>query len=241
MVITNILSAIKQVADFVVSKYKNSMYTVLLDNGHGSNTLGKCSPKKADGTRFREYKFARDIVSLLSQKLKEKGYNVSIVTPEETDISLSERVRRINKIVSQQGAGNCMMISIHANAAGSNDQWMKARGWSAWTTRGQNNSDKLAECLYQAAENVLLNSDIIKRSFADEKLYKPILKDTKDGDSDYESNFYIIKGANCPAVLTENFFQDNKKDVEFLESEEGKKLIVELHVQGIEKFIKQKK
>jgi hypothetical protein len=35
------------------------MFTILLDNGHGVNTPGKCSPKKEDGSRFREYKFAR--------------------------------------------------------------------------------------------------------------------------------------------------------------------------------------
>jgi N-acetylmuramoyl-L-alanine amidase len=39
------------------------MFTILLDNGHGVNTPGKCSPKKADGTRFKEYKFARTIVT----------------------------------------------------------------------------------------------------------------------------------------------------------------------------------
>jgi N-acetylmuramoyl-L-alanine amidase len=34
-------------------------------------------------------------------------------------------------------------------------------------------------------------------------------------------------------------FQDNKKDVEFLLSEEGKKIIVDLHVEGITNYIKQ--
>jgi N-acetylmuramoyl-L-alanine amidase len=64
------------------------------------------------------------------------GYNVFIVTPEQTDISLKERVKRINKVVAQYGAGNCIMISIHADAAGSAGKWMTARGWTAYTTRG---------------------------------------------------------------------------------------------------------
>jgi N-acetylmuramoyl-L-alanine amidase len=112
------------------------MFTVLLDNGHGVNTPGKCSPKKPDGTRFREYKWARTLVECLSLKLKMLGYNVFTVTPEQEDISLGERVRRINKVVSQYGASNCIMISIHVDAAGSNDTWMSARGWTAYTTRG---------------------------------------------------------------------------------------------------------
>jgi N-acetylmuramoyl-L-alanine amidase len=97
------------------------MFTILLDNGHGVNTPGKCSPKKADGTRFREYKFARTIVTNISTKLKALGYNVIIVTPEQEDISLGERVKRINKSVRQYGSDNCLMISVHVNAAGSAD------------------------------------------------------------------------------------------------------------------------
>jgi len=112
------------------------MFTILLDNGHGVDTPGKCSPKKEDGSRFREYKFARQLVECLHLKLKMMGYNVFIVTPEQTDISLKERVKRINKVVAQYGAGNCIMISIHADAAGSADKWMTARGWTAYTTRG---------------------------------------------------------------------------------------------------------
>jgi N-acetylmuramoyl-L-alanine amidase len=38
---------------------------------------------------------------------------------------------------------------------------------------------------------------------------------------------------NCPAVLTENLFMDNKEDVKLLLSEEGKNKIVNLHVKGI--------
>ena len=63
-------------------------------------------------------------------------------------------------------------------------------------------------------------------------------KDTTDGDKDIEAGFYIIKGANCPAVLTENFFQDNKKDVELLESQYGIQIVTELHAAGIEKYVK---
>ena len=140
------------------------MFTVLLDNGHGCNTQGKCSPKKEDGSRFREYKFARKLVECMHLKLKALGYNVFIVTPEQEDVSLKERVRRINKVVSQYGAGNCIMISIHVDAAGNADKWLTARGWTAYTTRGQNNSDKLAECLYSAAEERLLNDPVIKAS-----------------------------------------------------------------------------
>lgn len=216
------------------------MFTILLDNGHGVNTSGKCSPKKADGTRFREYKFARTIVNALSTKLKNLGYSVFVVTPEDRDISLVERVRRINRKITQAGGKDCLMISVHVNAAGSNDQWMSARGWSAWTTKGQNNSDKLAECLYDAAEAILLNDSTMKTSYAAETKQKMIRTDLTDRDRDLESDFYIIKHSNCPAVLTENLFQDNKKDVQILESQHGIDLITDVHLQGIINFVKYK-
>ncbi len=59
-----------------------------------------------------------------------------------------------------------------------------------------------------------------------------------DGDPDKEAHFYILKHTKCPAVLTENLFQDNREDVAYLLSETGKKTIIGLHVNGILNFIK---
>jgi len=39
-------------------------------------------------------------------------------------------------------------------------------------------------------------------------------------------------------VLVENFFQDNKKDVEFLLSDEGKLMVTQIHVDGIIDYLK---
>ena len=35
---------------------------------------------------------------------------------------------------------------------------------------------------------------------------KKLRTDYADNDPDKESNFYVLKHTNCPAVLTENFF-----------------------------------
>ena len=58
-----------------------------------------------------------------------------------------------------------------------------------------------------------------------------------DGDEDYEARFAVLTGTRCAAVLTENMFQDNKSDVEWLLSDEGKRAIVRLHVEGIINYI----
>lgn len=58
-----------------------------------------------------------------------------------------------------------------------------------------------------------------------------------DGDPDVEKPFYILKHTYCAAVLTENGFMDSEVSLSFLESEEGKKAIVALHVDGIIDYI----
>lgn len=224
------------------------MLTVILDAGHGNNTPGKRSPKidfpfnkdftSIENGRFMEYRFARRVVKSAMSKLKNMGYNVIELVPEEKDISLATRVSRINQYVKKYGVGNCVMISTHVNAAGSSDKWMSARGWSIWTTKGQNNSDKLATCLYEAAKNNIEKDSSYVSQFKNEKVQKPIRTDFSDGDADYESNFYITKGSNCPAVLVENMFQDNKEDVKYLESWNGFNRIVQTLVEGVDIYAK---
>lgn len=191
---------------------------ILIDNGHGVDTAGKRSP---DGS-LREYKYAREIAEKVVSELKKRGFDAERIVTEENDISLSERCRRVNSICDRVGTKNVIFVSIHCNAAGNGSQWMNARGWEAWTSVGQTAADKMADCLYKAAE---------------ETDFK-IRKDTTDGDPDKEGHLYILKHTKCPAVLTENLFQDNKEDVAFLLSEAGKETIVGLHVKGIINYLK---
>lgn len=188
---------------------------VLIDNGHGINTPGKRSP---DG-RLREYAYTREIAIRVEEELKKHGVEAIRIVPEEEDILLGERRTRANLYK----ANDTILVSIHCNAAGNGSDWMQARGWEAWTSPGQTNADKLATCLYEAAIEQLPDMKI--------------RRDTTDGDPDKESNFYILKHTKCPAVLTENLFQDNKEDVEFLLSENGKRAITAIHVNGILKYL----
>lgn len=188
---------------------------VLIDNGHGENTPGKCSPDK----RLMEWAYTREIADMLTAGLRKKGIDAERIVRENIDVSLVERCRRIN----EYKASEAILVSIHCNAAGSGADWMNGHGWEAWTSVGQTKADKLATCLYGVAEELLPGM--------------AIRKDMSDGDPDKESQFYILKNTKCPAVLTENLFQDNKEDVEFLLSAEGKRAIVELHISGIIKYL----
>ena len=156
----------------------NKSIIVLLDNGHGVNTPGKCSPDKT----LLEYKWAREIVDKLMVEFAKLGIRSIKLVPEDTDISLRERVRRANQHYKNNNK-QAILISVHCNAAGSDGKWHNACGWSVFV--GKN----------------------------------------------------TCRDTNCPAVLTENMFQDNKEDVALLLSEEGKKKIIDAHVQGVLNYL----
>lgn len=191
-------------------------YIILLDNGHGENTPGKKSP---DGS-LKEYAYTRDIVQQIYSSLKDLGYNPYILVPETNDIPLSTRVKRANQLCSANNK-KALLVSVHCNAAGSDGEWHSAKGWSVFVSQNASaNSKKLADCLKKEADNQGL---------------KVRLQNTSK--SYWVQSLAICRDTNCPAVLTENLFQDNKEDVKFLLSEEGKKKIAELHVKGIINYL----
>ena len=111
---------------------------VLIDNGHGINTPGKCSPDAANGLLdsplfFKEWAWTREIAIRLNQAFTECGIDSSLIVTEDTDVPLKERVRRVNEICDRCGVANVILISIHNNAAGSGRFWMSARGCSSRT------------------------------------------------------------------------------------------------------------
>ena len=194
---------------------------ILIDPGHGIDTPGKRSP---DGL-FREYLWNRQVADLILEGLVSAGIDASLVVTETNDVSLRNRVNRVNTICNRLGASNVLLVSIHANAAGNGSAWMNAKGWSCYTSKGKTKSDQVAECLYDAFE----------AEFQDRK----IRKDMSDGDRDWEENFYVLQKSKCPAVLLENFFYDNREECAWMLQEENKKRIASAAVKGIIKYIKE--
>ncbi len=210
---------------------------VLIDNGHGINTKGKNSPDK----RLLEWKYSREIAEEVRLALVAKGVDARRTVTEDTDISLPTRCNRVNQYCYKYGKGNVILVSIHVNAAGGDGKWHDAGGWCAFTSVGETKSDNLAEHLYDAAEKHL--QDYAKAMEAGKLTGKygtkqrPFRTDRSDGDKDLEKNYTILYNTLCPAVLTENLFQDNITDVDYLLSEKGKKEIVDLHVDGILSYL----
>ena len=174
---------------------------VLIDNGHGSNTAGKCSPDRS----LREYTWAREIASRLVAELKKRGLDAERIVTEESDISLRERCRRVNAHCGKLGSKNVILISIHINAAKNDGKWHDASGWSGWVApNASQNSKILAQLLYDEAakRNLKGNRSVPSCRY-------------------WIGNFAIVRDTNCPAVRTGNRFQDYKAEGEFLMSESG--------------------
>ena len=186
---------------------------VILDNGQGEETKGKRSPDE----RIREYAYARKVKKELIKRLKAEGIECVDLVPEEYDVPLRARCNRANMV----GGKDNFLVSIHLDAAGDSSKWMSARGFSVRVAKNASaKSKKLAQCLYDAAA---------KRNLKGNRCVPP--------ERYWVQNLAICRDTNCPAVLTENLFQDNKEDVDFLLTDEGFNAVVELHVEGIKNYI----
>ena len=141
------------------------------------------------------------------------------MVPEEDDISLAERCRRVNAWCRVHGKENAICVSIHFNAYGNGSAWTSPSGWSIYTSVGNTAADRLADCIAKAAA-----------------VHLPSMKlrgEWSNGDIDYEEGFYLLRHTLCPCALTENGFMTNKQECHWLMTEEAIESIAMTHVEGI--------
>lgn len=189
---------------------------ILLDNGHGQNTMGKRAPDDS----LYEWEYNRQIAKEVYNRLMNNtrftsaGHSAHLIVQEYHDIGLGERCKRANKY------NNSLLVSIHVNAAPGYG-WQNARGWQVHVSLNSSQTSKqLADVFFDEAGKQGLKT----RRPSPNKKY-------------WENDFYILKRTKCPAILTENLFMNNKEDVKFLLSETGRETIINLHVNAILTFL----
>lgn len=187
---------------------------VLISPGHGIETKGKRSP---DGS-LEEWRFNRELVKKIAEGLDEAGIPYALLDMGNTDVALQGRVARANTF-----GKNCLYVSVHGNAAGNGSKWMKARGFSAYTSRGLTASDEICEVFMRKAGEILPGVGATVRKWSSKKL-------------GWEENFYVLKHTIMPAVLTENLFYDNLEDIEIMKSEAGIEALAKVHVEAIKEI-----
>lgn len=196
---------------------------IVIDCGHNySDTWQKMSPIREDGTRFYEYENNRKIGRLLSMELDRLDipYIYTIHPDDRNDKSLANRVGIANSIAYKEGKNNVLFLSIHSDAYGMADKWYDdIIGFSIFTSKGNTLSDKYAEVFL--------------------KNYKEGLGDNSKVRDEYDKNYYVLAKTICPAILLENGFYTSHKDLDFIDSDEGRKKIVDIIVKSIQEIIKE--
>ena len=92
----------------------------------------------------------------------------------------------------------------------------------------------------EAAHNREIAKSIVselKNKGYDTELLVPEKEDTSLKERVRRINAACSATPSCPAVLTENFFQDCLSDVLFLHIKAGKQAVVDTHVEGIVEYI----
>lgn len=195
-----------------------SKFNWLIDAGHGgldANDKYTTDPKKnkrykfEDGLEILEGVTNRAIAQKLWLKLQKAGISFALLYDEVADVSLTERVRRANKLADKS---RCCLISIHSNAG-------KGRGFEFFTSPGFTKSDTICALFIEQ----------YRRSFPE----FPFRVDKTDGDDDKEEKFTMLTGPVCPSILIENLFFDTRSEAEFLLSDVGQERLAEAMYQSI--------
>ena len=109
------------------------------------------------------------------------------------------------------------------------DKWETPGKWSVWTTVGVTKSDEYGKVMYDVAEEMLKPYGFGCRD--------GVVQGNGNAGPDYEENFTVIYKTWCPAILTENLFFTNKKECEWLMTDEGRQVIADIHVEGIRRIV----
>ena len=188
-------------------------YLWILDPGHGRLQPGKCSPLFADGSRFEEWEFNRDIARRIQARCSTLGIRTWITMPErDVDDALPVRVARANAMCSESNELPCRFVSIHANAAGNG-------GWNPGVTG--------VECYHYA------NSAIGRDMATVFNNYITLRTGWRNRGVKASNDLYVLRHTAMPAVLTESGFFTDPQQASDLMTDAVRQKIAEAHVAAI--------
>ncbi|MDX9697267.1 MAG: N-acetylmuramoyl-L-alanine amidase [Bacteroidales bacterium] len=194
-------------------KQRSAAHFVIV-SGHGSmlkgkyQTSGKQSPTWPDSLKIYEGYSTKLLAYDLASKLTIAGLDCTIINNYNTDMSLLERVQKVNDLFKIDN--RLVLISLHHDAQDARKgdytdfEGLKgftststggATGLTVFTSPGQTESDNFAD-------NYLLPAI---------KGFLPKLTFRNNGKSK-EANFYVLSKSSCPAVLIEFYFMTTWSD-----------------------------
>ncbi|WP_289685481.1 N-acetylmuramoyl-L-alanine amidase family protein [Muribaculum intestinale] len=197
---------------------------ILIDNGHGFDTSGKCSPD----CKYQEWAWAREMAHMIAGELTKRGYDARLLVPEREDIPINSgadsRVKRVNQICDLYGKENVMLVSIHSNANSNDGKWHDGE-WSGFVAEvslnASDNSKRLADFIWARAIEAGMKGN------------RAVVE--KPGRRFIHQNLGICRDTKCAAVLTESAFHDTRDGVKLLTGDKVRIMLA--HVDGIMDYI----
>lgn len=218
------------------------VHKIVLDAGHG----GKDPGAMANG--IKEKDIVLKIAKLLRPSLeRELGCEVLLTRSEDTFLTLEERTA----IANTNNAD--LFISLHLNAHSS----VKSNGFETYYLNLTNNSDSMrvaarenATSTHQMSDLQDILSDILKNTKVDESsrlarqvhdtVQKGFVKSQVGnlrGLGVKQAPFYVLLGAQMPAILIEMAFISNKDDAANLNSQEFIEQLTNQIALGIKSYV----
>ena len=167
----------------------------------------------ANGKQLFEGELNRAIVNGIIQELTFMQIPYFHVCPELEDIRIGDRVNRANENNEQ----SAFLISVHANT---NEVGRPGSGCEFLIYPTSSTGAQIATIF----------AEEYQREFPDERL-----RMGDDGEPfKRRGNLGILRRTSMPAIITENFFFNNRRETEtYLLTREGRNRIVDYHVAAI--------
>ena len=163
--------------------------------------------KRCPDDSMREWEFNHATAKYLQEELVGNGFKTLMVSDTKEDTSLSSRVAKINQAKAD------ISVSIHANAY-QGTYWGDANGIETFAYSKTSKGNTLANLVQ-----------------------KELIDATKLRDRGVKYNrLYMTRKPNCPAILCECGFMDNKAEAELLKSDSYRRLCATAICKGICKY-----
>ena len=216
---------------------------IVLDPGHGGKDPG------ASAFGMKEKDLVLQVAKKLAVKLKKDlGYEVILTRNDDTFISLEQRTAIANTNSAD------LFISLHLNAHPSS----KIFGFETYYLNLSSDSEAIrvaalenATSTHQLSDLQNILADIMKNSKIDEssRLAQQVQDALSSGLTDRKypqvkslgvkkAPFYVLIGAEMPAILIEMAFLSNKTDASQMKKEGYQDALTEEIAQGLQRYIR---
>ncbi len=228
---------------------KKYRYRVVIDAGHGGKDTGAicCGNKKEKLVVF-------SVASKVKKKLEAQGFKVYMTRDNDSFVKLPKRTEFANKKRAD------IFISIHANAAPSKRQRNIFRGIEVYylspakTKRAEDAAAKENAVMFEGKDfytkneylSLLSREKIVESHKLGLDVSNKMLKNVRSHFGSIvnggvkPANFWVLVGAQMPAILVETGYITHPKEGENLLNNYYKELLAKGIAEGIERYLSHK-